>query len=187
MWIKSTFRNSYKGMWSGFQFYFITAIQEQFFFYIPTSLSFFVFVLNLTFNNFPISCVPLLEIKSLNKQRHFHILKIYLEEKERKSKKKKKYPKKLLLEQNHTIRSSTNEHCLNVLKGIQFVSVIIWLSYMCASETWSQVEHFNTVTIYQLLSTWQKFLQGFARASLSQIFLDANQTLKFSTDLIFSR
>lgn len=89
MWIKSTFRNSYKGMWSGFQFYFITAIQEQFFFYIPTSLSFFVFVWNLTFNNFPISCVPLLEIKSLNKQRHFHIPKIYLEEKERKSKKKK--------------------------------------------------------------------------------------------------
>lgn len=187
MWIKSTFRNSYKGMWSGFQFYFITAIQEQFFFYIPTSLSFFVFVWNLTFNNFPISCVPLLEIKSLNKQRHFHIPKIYLEEKERKSKKKKKYPKKLLLEQNHTIRSSTNDHCLNVLKGIQFVSVFIWLSNMCASETWSQVEHFNTVTIYQLLSTWQKFLQGFARASLSQIFLDANQTLKFSTDLIFSR
>lgn len=89
MWIKSTFRNSYKGMWSGFQFYFITAIQEQFFFYIPTSLSFFVFVWNLTFNNFLISCVPLLEIKSLNKQRNFHIPKIYLEEKERKSKKKK--------------------------------------------------------------------------------------------------
>lgn len=157
-----------------------------FFFYIPTSRSFFVFVWNLTFNNFPISCVPLLEIKSLNRD-IFTYWKLIKKKKKEKSKKKKKYPKKLLLEQNHTIRSSTNEHCLNVLKGIQFVSVIIWLSNMCASETWSQVEHFNTVTIYQLLSTWQKFLQGFARASLSQIFLDANQTIKFSIDLIFSR
>lgn len=84
MWIKSTFRNSYKGMWSGFQFYFITAIQEQFIFTFLHHCLFFVFVWNLTFNNFPISCVPLLEIKSLNKQRHFHIPKIYLEEKAKK-------------------------------------------------------------------------------------------------------
>lgn len=45
MWIKSTFRNSYKGMWSGFQFYFITAIQEQFFFLHSYITVFFCFCL----------------------------------------------------------------------------------------------------------------------------------------------
>lgn len=88
MWIKSTFRYSYKGMWSGFQFYFITAIQEQFFFYIPTSLSFFVFVWNLTFNNFPISCAPLLEIPKQT-EIFSHTENLFRRKRKKKQKKKK--------------------------------------------------------------------------------------------------